>query len=123
MGQTDGFAASSWLVRQAASEKKNWLLLIEPFSQLINPQNYGHLDPLQVAFYYLSGVPRTAHLLLRHPPADRIASDSTAKRYFLSRYGLSYFIISYALSSIYFSMLRVTSTTPFDETLKPFALS
>jgi hypothetical protein len=29
--------------------------LIETFRKLINPQNYGHLDHLQVAFYYLSG--------------------------------------------------------------------
>jgi len=33
------------------SEKKNGFLLIETFSK----RNYGHLDQLRVAFYYLSG--------------------------------------------------------------------
>ncbi len=37
------------------AEKKSGLLLIEVFSKLINTQNYGHLDQLWVAIYYLSG--------------------------------------------------------------------
>ena len=40
------------------SKKRIGLLLIETFRRLINPQNYGHLDHLQVAFYYLSGFVR-----------------------------------------------------------------
>jgi hypothetical protein len=36
--------------------EENGFLLIEVFSKLINTQNYGHLDHLQVAVYYLSGV-------------------------------------------------------------------
>ncbi len=36
-------------------EKKNGFLLIETFRKLFNPQNYGHLDQLRVAIYYLSG--------------------------------------------------------------------
>jgi hypothetical protein len=38
------------------SEKKTGFLLIELFKKPFNPQNDGHLDHLQVAFYYLSGV-------------------------------------------------------------------
>jgi hypothetical protein len=34
---------------------ENGFLLIEVFSKLINTQNYGHLDQLWVAIYYLSG--------------------------------------------------------------------
>ena len=40
---------------------KTGFLLIEVFSKLFNPQNDGHLDHLQVAFYYLSGSVRISH--------------------------------------------------------------
>ena len=51
-----------------APESKKVLLLIEIFRKLINPQNYGHLDPLQVAFYHFRGSKNLAFQLNSHPP-------------------------------------------------------
>ena len=49
-------------------EKKNGFLLIEVFRKRIKPQIEGHLDHLQVAIYYLSGVVRISYFALFHAP-------------------------------------------------------
>jgi len=40
---------------------KSAFLLMAMYRKLFNPQNDGHLDQLQVAIYYLSGVVRISH--------------------------------------------------------------
>ena len=44
------------------SEKKTASLLIEVFSKRFNTRNYGHLDQLRVAIYYLSGLVRITQI-------------------------------------------------------------
>jgi len=52
------------LLYVTTSEKKNGFLLIEVFSKLFNPQNYGHQGMILGGRFYLSGFAVIPHFEL-----------------------------------------------------------
>ena len=53
--KVNGFAVHDQRQNITTYEMKTGFLLIEVFSNLFNTKNYGHLEMIQVAIYYLSG--------------------------------------------------------------------
>ena len=108
------------------SETKIGFLLIAVFERFFNPQNKGHLEAC--GHNYIAWVTRLHICYYGILTTNGLQVVSSTKRYFFESPWVEWFyslsiIMSYTQPSVCSSMLRVTSTTPFDDTLKPFALS